>query len=81
MAKNRYENFANRIMKGCIFTVRLKLTKIPNQFRENSEMSVTNLVAYTNIILYLFNGDSFIADLLNDRQVYLMTTEIKIINI
>lgn len=34
-------------------------------------MSGTNLVVDTNIILYLFSGDSLIADLLNNRQIYI----------
>ena len=44
-------------------------------------MSGTNLVADTNIILYLFNGDKFIADLLNERQVYIsFITELELLS-
>ena len=44
-------------------------------------MSGTNLVADTNIILYLFNGDNFIADLLNEIQVYIsFITELELLS-
>jgi predicted nucleic acid-binding protein len=44
-------------------------------------MSGANLVADPNIILYLFGGDNFIADLLNDTQVYIsFVTELELLS-
>lgn len=47
----------------------------------NSEMSGSNLVVDTNIILYLFKGDRLISDLLNDQQIYIsFITELELLS-
>jgi predicted nucleic acid-binding protein len=44
-------------------------------------MNGTSLVADTNIILYLFSGDQLVAEILNEKQIYIsFITELELLS-